>query len=422
MSKFICKIYVIIVCSLISLDSFGEDTCLRKLRAIICCEKNSNNANINTNNNFNTNLNQNIIYPQIDILTNKKIAKYYDLSKKIDLNSIDLEDLENILLQLFSERLYPKLLKPCYKFYANLYQELIGNNDKIIQTRRDKLKEKIETSLKNFFENISKIDMEKFNSIQNEKTRLFATLFLSDKDYDNYINERVEKIKKISQESKKNLRKFHNLFKDKNLADLLRSHINGIQDEKNEETLSNALKGYEPYDGQTFRGTRLYDENGQTLYLKEQWEESQPIVKMFLEKIKKGQYKNENLACFSSDERVAGHFCLKDISGESLVFLLKNHINKTGVAIYEGYEVGTKGSAKCYRKEREVLYPIGSEFEIIGIHMKTLKTYGKDIPPLEDEKGGFAEEYNVEEWDEETRKEIYSFDFPFFVIDVIQTK
>ena len=157
---------------------------------------------------------------------------------------------------------------------------------------------------------------------------------------------------------------------------------------------------------------RLYDEKRDPI-IKDDLGEWQAI-NVFIEKIKTGILKMEYITSFSSDMSVAGHFAafIKNAK-EAFNFVICNHINKTGVNIYEDcddsiFECGLK-------EEKEILYPKDSEFKILGIHMKRLKTFGEgDILGSKMTLGnGAVIDLNPEE---------FKFDYPFLVIDVIQIK
>ena len=116
--------------------------------------------------------------------------------------------------------------------------------------------------------------------------------------------------------------------------------------------------------------------------------------------------------------------------------VIRNNINKTGVYLYEKWDPNNENFTDGIPKEKEVLYPQGSKFKILGVRLEILQTYpcpsgipdlyevrykdvnGKWVKSLEDEEEEKAEtkEFPINE-DERTAQ---SFACPFIVLDVVE--
>lgn len=329
------------------------------------------------------------------------------------------KDLEKRFSDLLEERFYREIYINPYSFYETCKKSfLVVGGEGNLEEAKKGMKVKTEECIKNFFNGIELINKEDLNNY--EKIKLLATFFLSNEDYDNYINKCVEEEKENWQKTIVEKSKVNKILKgDKNFVTLLSDYVRTNGFNKNSENhhkdideISSNLLKCKPYDGLTYRGTRLYDEKRDPIIKDDLWEWQ--AINVFIEKIKTGILKMEYITSFSSDMGVAGHFAafIKNAK-EAFNFVICNHINKTGVNIYEDcddsiFECGLK-------EEKEILYPKGSEFKILGIHIKRLKTFGeRDILGSKMTlANGVVIDLNPEE---------FKFDYPFLVIDVIQIK
>lgn len=330
------------------------------------------------------------------------------------------KDLEKRFSDLLEERFYREIYKNPYSFYETCKKSFcVVGGEGNLEEAKGEMKVKTEECIKNFFNGIELINKEDLNNY--EKIKPLATFFLSNEDYDNYINKCVEEEKENWQKTIVEKSKVNKILKgDKNFVTLLSDYVrtNGFNKnsenhhkEKIDEISSNLLK-CKPYNGLTYRGTRLYDEKRDPIIKDDlgKWQ----AINVFIEKIKTGILKMEYITSFSSDMGVAGHFAafIKNAK-EAFNFVICNHINKTGVNIYEDcddsiFECGLK-------EEKEILYPKDSEFKILGIHIKRLKTFGEGdiLGSKMTLVNGVVIDLNPEE---------FKFDYPFLVIDVIQIK
>ena len=345
--------------------------------------------------------------------------------KKEDIYALDIvygpqKFLENRISQLLQERFYREIYKNPYSFYETCKKSFcVVGGEGNLEEAKGEMKVKTEECIKNFFNGIELINKEDLNNY--EKIKPLATFFLSNEDYDNYINKCVEEEKENWQKTIVEKSKVNKILKgDKNFVTLLSDYVrtNGFNKnsenhhkEKIDEISSNLLK-CKPYNGLTYRGTRLYDEKRDPIIKDDlgKWQ----AINVFIEKIKTGILKMEYITSFSSDMGVAGHFAafIKNAK-EAFNFVICNHINKTGVNIYEDYdknifELGLP-------EEKEILYPKGSKFKILGIHIKTLKTFGEGN--ILGSKMTFVNGTVID-----LNPEKFKFDYPFIVIDVVQIK
>ena len=318
--------------------------------------------------------------------------------------------------------------KTLYDFYNDHKKSFfVIDYEGDLEEAKKKMKKKTEEFIKKFFDNIELIRKEELNVYKGNK--ILATFFLSDEDYDEYINECVEEENKHWEKTIVNGSNFNKILKEnENFKKALEKYIltKGLNSDpkkhqKEIEEISINLSKCKPYEGLTYRGTRLYDENRDPIKINDNLEKKQPInvfiekIKtgiLEIEKIKTGILEMESIASFSSDMGVAGHFAafIKNAK-EAFNFVICNHINKTGVNIYEDYDKNI--FERGLPEEKEILYPKGSKFKILGIHIKTLKTFGeKDIPASKMTLVNGAEA-NVD-------TEELKFDYPFIVIDVVQ--
>ena len=119
--------------------------------------------------------------------------------------------------------------------------------------------------------------------------------------------------------------------------------------------------------------------------------------------------------------------------------VIRNNINKTGVYLYENWDPNNEKITNGIPKEREVLYPQGSKFKILGVRLEILKTYPcpSGIPDLYEVKykkikNGdgqwikFVEENEEKELEskefliDEDKRTAQSFSCPFIVLDVVE--
>ena len=114
--------------------------------------------------------------------------------------------------------------------------------------------------------------------------------------------------------------------------------------------------------------------------------------------------------------------------------VIRNNINKTGVYLYENWDPNNENFTDGIPKEKEVLYPQGSKFKILGVRLEILKTYPPSgIPDLYEEKyknskGKWVKSLGEEEEKAETKKTLIdenkrtaqSFECPFIVLDVVE--
>ena len=354
-------------------------------------------------NDENNNGNKDITKANIYVKKNQGIIKKYDLDNPIDLNNIDLtKDLENIFIQLLSERLYNYMTNCSFNKIKVYKTEEDKNNNKTSLLNLNKqlndfilpqVKEFLNKKKKEeFFKDITLLDMNTFNNINDVYIKLLATFFLSDEDYENYITEGVDAFLKDPEEEYIIFEKdiFQKLSKDNEFLQLLGDHegTNMVLGEKDAKTLSEYLKIYPPFEGKTFRGTGIYDkETGKRIDIKEKWEDSQQIIMNFIEKIKKCIWEESGVKPYTSAPYIAGYFAM-NYSGRNDNFtkfkiFIHNHNNKTGVEIGKFYDRKRKNEGDYplfvfFPEEEEVLCPINSKFKILGIQLGVKETYCRD--------------------------------------------
>ena len=382
---------------------------------------------------------------------------YYDLNKIDTLEGIDLnQDLEKIFIQLLSEKLYSVFCFSSATFNVNPelwetrkeYEEL---NQEVLSYEKNTREQ-----LKNFFNEKYIITKDKFETILDDFTKILATFFLKKEDYNEYLKLCVNKGKDKNIQNDSNKEDISNLLKtDKSFRENLNEYIRqnsdfliSFKDAKEKlKSLSEKIQSCSPYKGETYRGTKIYNEEQKALELEENnKEENYKIIKTFLEKIRSTTWSDRPdgwLTSFSSDPLVAGYFALKhqnlNFFPKSPLFriVIRNNINKTGVYLYENWDPNNKKINDGIPKEREVLYPQGSKFKILGVRLEILKTYpcptgipdlyevryknvnGKWVKSLEDEE----EEEKAETKEiliDENERTAQSFACPFIVLDVVE--
>lgn len=388
------------------------------------------------------------------------IEQYYDLNQINTLEEIDLnKDLENIFIQLLSEKLY-SVFDVCSLNNFN-------DNSKLWEKRKENEKlnqivlsyeKSTREQLKNFFNEKYIITKDKFETISDDFIKILATFFLKKEDYDKYLKECVDEKKDKNIQNDSNKEDISNLLnEDESFMDALNRYINNNSDlfndfkdaKQNLKLLSEKLQSCSPYKEKTYRGTKIYNKKQQALKLDENnKEENYKIIKTFLEKIRSTTWSDRPdgwLTSFSSDPLVAGYFALKhqnlNFFPKSPLFriVIRNNINKTGVYLYENWDPNNTKFTKGIPKEREVLYPQGSKFKILGVRLEILKTYPPtDIPNLykikykkiingkeiwvkslkdeEEEAKAETKEFLIKE----NQRTAESFSCPFIVLDVVE--
>ena len=385
---------------------------------------------------------------------------YYDLNKIDTLEGIDLnQDLEKIFIQLLSEKLYSVFCFSSATFNVN--PELWETRKEYEELNQEVLfyEENTREQLKNFFNEKYIITKDKFETILDDFTKILATFFLKEEDYNKYLKECVDEEKDKNIQNDNNKEDISNLLnEDESFRDALNVYIsnnsnflNKFEDAKEKlKSLSEKIQSCSPYKGETYRGTKIYNEKGQALELKENnTKENYKIIRTFLEKIRSTKWSDRPsddwLTSFSSDPLVAGYFALKhqnlNFFPKSPLFriVIRNNINKTGVYLYENWDPNNTKFTKGIPKEREVLYPQGSKFKILGVRLEILKTYPPiDIPNLykikykkiingkemwvkslkdeEEEAKAETKEFLIKE----NQRTAESFSCPFIVLDVVE--
>ena len=406
-----------------------------------------------------------------DCLKSKEIIKttnentseqYYDLSKINTLEGIDLnQDLEKIFIQLLSEKLYSVFCFSSATFNVN--PELWETRKEYEELNQEVLfyEENTREQLKNFFNEKYIITKDKFETISDDFIKILATFFLKKEDYNEYLKLCVNKGKDKNIQNDSNKEDISNLLKtDKSFRENLNEYIRqnsdfliSFKDAKEKlKSLSEKIQSCSPYKGETYRGTKIYNEEQKALELEENnKEENYKIIKTFLEKIRPTTWSDRPsddwLTSFSSDHLVAGYFALKHPTHDYFPapplfrIVIRNNINKTGVYLYENWDPNNKKINDGIPKEREVLYPKGSKFKILGVRLEILQTYPcpSGIPDLYEVKYKKINKKGEEKWvkslkDEEEEakaetKEILidenertaqSFACPFIVLDVVE--
>ena len=393
-------------------------------------------------------------------ITNENTSEqYYDLSKINTLEGIDLnQDLEKIFIQLLSEKLYSvfDVSSLAKKFSSEAWKKKDENpTKKAVSSYEENTREQ----LKNFFNEKYIITKDKFETISDDFIKILATFFLKEDDYNEYLKLCVNKGKDKNIQNDSNKEDISNLLKTdksfrKNLNEYIRQNSDfliSFKDAKEKlKSLSEKIQSCSPYKGETYRGTKIYNEKGQALELKENnTKENYKIIRTFLKKIRSTMWSDRPsddwLTSFSSDPLVAGYFALKhpghNFFPRSPLFriVIRNNINKTGVYLYENWDPNNEKITNGIPKEREVLYPQGSKFKILGVRLEILKTYPcpSGIPDLYEVKykkikNGdgqwikFVEENEEKELEskefliDEDKRTAQSFSCPFIVLDVVE--
>ena len=394
-------------------------------------------------------------------ITNENTSEqYYDLSKINTLEGIDLnQDLEKIFIQLLSEKLYSVFCFSSATFNVN--PELWETRKEYEELNQEVLfyEENTREQLKNFFNEKYIITKDKFETISDDFIKILATFFLKKEDYNEYLKLCVNKGKDKNIQNDSNKEDISNLLKtDKSFRENLNEYIRqnsdfliSFKDAKEKlKSLSEKIQSCSPYKGETYRGTKIYNEEQKALELEENnKEENYKIIKTFLEKIRSTTWSDRPsddwLTSFSSDPLVAGYFALKHPYHNHFPvhplfrIVIRNNINKTGVYLYEKCDPNNENFTGGIPKEREVLYPQGSKFKILGVRLEILKTYPcpSGIPDLYEVKykkikNGdgqwikFVEENEEKELEskefliDEDKRTAQSFSCPFIVLDVVE--
>ncbi len=392
----------ILLFSTITSVSFGckccQDCCKKLCSKTDDSEEIKNEDIINFNN---TDLGNHLINQPTLQQQNEQIKPLYDLNKQIDLNNINLEnDLENVFIQLLSERLYDYMVNcSCTNILVqdtnihNPKQRKLNLNKQpddgilqqvceILKTNRSKL----------FFKNITLIDKQHFDEIENDYIKLLATFFLEDQAYEEYFNNYLSTnnnnvASDIMNNTNQNADMFKQLREDENFLQLLGDHeaTNIVLGGNNVTTVSNYLKQCPPYNGKTYRGTHLYDEYGELIDIKEEnVAHNLSLVSRFVQLIRACQWQEPGLKPYSSDEAIAGFFAMQyqGYNNNFLKFriLIRNHVNKTGVDLLNFYDETKKDDPEYplygfFPNEKEVLFPEGSKFKIFGMRISQQQTY-----------------------------------------------
>ena len=394
-------------------------------------------------------------------ITNENTSEqYYDLSKINTLEGIDLnQDLEKIFIQLLSEKLYSVFCFSSATFNVN--PELWETRKEYEELNQEVLsyEENTREQLKNFFNEKYIITKDKFETISDDFIKILATFFLKKEDYNEYLKLCVNKGKDKNIQNDSNKEDISNLLKtDKSFRENLNEYIRqnsdfliSFKDAKEKlKSLSEKIQSCSPYKGETYRGTKIYNEEQKALELEENnKEENYKIIKTFLEKIRSTTWSDRPsddwLTSFSSDPLVAGYFALKHpYHNHFPVFplfriVIRNNINKTGVSLYEKWDPNDTKITNGIPKEKEVLYPQGSKFKILGVRLEILQTYPcpSGIPDLyevkykkikngEEQWIKFVEENEEKELKskefliDEDKRTAQSFSCPFIVLDVVE--
>ncbi|MBQ2350329.1 MAG: hypothetical protein II393_03585, partial [Cytophagales bacterium] len=280
----------------------------------------------------------------------KKIQPLYDLKHHINLNEIGLQgDLENIFIQLLSERLH-EYMEACSSEKIRVNYD--GNNRRLNFNKKitDDILEQVDTFLKNkrdkfFFKDIQLIDKSTFANIDNEYIKLLATFFLKDEDYEKYIQEYLE----CHNDNNKNEKSFNTdifkeLSKDENFIQLLCDHeaTNRVLKTEEADTVTSNLLRCPPYDGMTYRGTGLYSDHGERIDLKATWGDNIAIISKFIGLIENCTWEEPGLKPYSANQAIAGFFAMNYCGHNDNFFkfriLIRNHVNKTGVELLNFYD------------------------------------------------------------------------------------
>lgn len=368
-----------------------------------CCERCFKNNNEDNENNEEEIINNEDNKENIKEVPKLPIQKKYNLINAINLNNINLEqDLENIFIQLLSERLY-NYMTDCAFDKIRVYNteedknkeqtmkfNLNGPKDEFILLQVKKILN--EKKKKEFFKDITLLNLDKFNNINDDYVKLLATFFLSDEDYKNYINEKVDAFKKDQEKEDNIFNKdiFENLKKDNKFLELLGDHEGTpiVLNEVDAKKLSKNLKKCPPYVGETFRGTGIYDKKtGDRIDINEKWDDSQQIIINFIDKIKNCTWEEPRVKPYTSDPYIAGHFAMgygkRNEKFTKFKIFIHNHNNKTGVELEKFYDKNREQEegyplAGFFVIEKEILCPINSKFKILGIQLGVKETYCRD--------------------------------------------
>lgn len=393
------------------------------------------------------------------------IILYCDLSQINTLEEIDLnQDLERIFIQLLSEKLYSvfDVSSLATNFDPEKWKSKKENPTKKAVSSYEK---NAQEQLKIFFKDEEDKEKEKyiitrkkFETISDDFIKILATFFLKEEDYNRYLEKCLDEEKNKNIQNDNNKKDISNLLNEEesfrdalNVYIITKSNLLLLElgeDEKQKlKLLSEKLQLCSPYKEKTYRGTKIYNKKQQALELKkDNKKENYKIINTFLEKIKSttssDRPSNDWLTSFSSDSLVAGYFALKhpnlnNFPGRPFFrMVIRNNINKTGVYLYENWKPEDNKITYGKPEEREVLYPQGSKFKILGVRLEILKTYHPSgVPQLYEERyqnvngewvklsGDEEEEENFPSKEfqiDEKERTAESFSCPFIVLDVVE--
>ena len=159
-----------------------------------CCERCFKKNNEDNENNEEEIINNEDNEKNIKEVPKPPIQKKYDLTNEINLNNINLkQDLENIFIQLLSERLYNYMTNCSFNKIKVYKTEEDKNNNKTSPLKLNnqpndfilpQVKEFLNKKKKEeFFKDITLLDMNTFNNINDDYVKLLATFFLSDEEH-----------------------------------------------------------------------------------------------------------------------------------------------------------------------------------------------------------------------------------------------
>lgn len=386
----------------------------------------------------------------------------YDLSQIETLEGIDLnQNLENIFIQLLSEKLYSVFdvsslnLNIDPKFWEKRKKKKYENFNKKVLSYEENARKQLE----NFFDGKYIITKDTFEKISDDFIKILATFFLKEEDYKEYLGKCVDEEKNKNIQNDNNKEDISSLLNtDQSFRDALNTYINNNSDllnkfedaEQKLKSLSGKLQLCSPYKEKTYRGTKIYNKKQKALALgKNNKKENYKIIRTFLKKIRSTTWSDRPsddwLTSFSSDPLVAGYFALKHPNNNCFQvhplfrIVIRNNINKTGVYLYENWKPEDNKITNGIPKEKEVLYPQGSKFKILGVRLEILQTYPcpSGIPDLyevkykkikngEEQWIKFVEENEEKELEskefqiDEDERTAQSFSCPFIVLDVVE--
>ena len=161
---------------------------------------------------------------------------------------------------MLEKRFYREIYKNPYSFYETCKKSFfVVGSEGNLEEAKGEMKVKTEECIKKFFNGIELINKEDLNNYENFKP--LATFFLSNEDYDNYINKCVEEEKENWQKTIVEKSKVNKILKeDKNFVTLLSDYVRTKGFNKNSENhhkdideISSNLLKCKLYDGLTYR-------------------------------------------------------------------------------------------------------------------------------------------------------------------------